>query len=198
MHLRVIRSPSLPGREVPHPVSIWGRGNWSEEEEKRSLLGRRQEERAPYRGSRALLGLSVPLRGRAGFAADPANRRPGAALRYLSRGKESEHRWVAGPGAGEGVVQPGSWAEPELKTAGLRSRESGGAREWAGPRAVGVARRCGPRGRGLGRRRAAERGVGGARVGARPESAMGGALCRGAVPAESPLSAAAAASPQRL
>lgn len=149
---------------------------------------------APYR-KRSLPRLPVPLRGRAGSAAIPRNPEPGAALRSVSLGKDSEPGRAAGPGAGSGSGPAQSWVESELQTADPReSRGVGGATEpWAGPGAAGLGGGASSSGSS-----AVEGGVGGAMLGAGPVSAVGGARCRGAVPAESPLRAAAAAPPQRL
>lgn len=108
--------------------------------------------RGALTGKRALLRLPAPLRGRADSAAVPANRGPGAALRSGSLGKASEPRRAAGPGAGEGVVQPGAGRSQSCGQRvypAQRAAESGSGRSHG---LVGGARRCGPRGRGLGLR----------------------------------------------
>ncbi|XP_004426166.1 PREDICTED: intermediate filament family orphan 2 [Ceratotherium simum simum] len=63
-------------------------------------------EALPYPGKVDLGRPRLEWGGRAGSAAAPANRVPGAALRSVSRGEESEPGGAAGPGAGGGVVQP--------------------------------------------------------------------------------------------
>uniref|UniRef100_F7C234 Intermediate filament family orphan 2 n=2 Tax=Equus TaxID=9789 RepID=F7C234_HORSE len=113
--------------------------------------------------------MLAPLRGRAGSAAVPANRVPGAALRSASPGEESEPGRAAGPGAGDGVLRwaagrgqscgqpvsgagtaaqpwsgrsPGPWAWPGAAASGAGPRAPG-----APQRAAGWAGRA--RGRGL-------------------------------------------------
>lgn len=137
--------------------------------------------RGALTGKCALLRLPVPLRGRAGSAAVPANRGPSADLRSASPGKESEPGQTVGP---RGRTRrrrrrgsAGSWAEPELQTAGLPAQKAAEIGSGRSHGLVGGVRRCGLRGRGLGLR---ERRRG--RWDGRGEGEGGACVCSGRGP----------------
>ncbi|XP_055254808.1 intermediate filament family orphan 2 [Moschus berezovskii] len=108
MHLRMLWSPALPDRGPPHSAGIGDHGSWGGWKKGIASLAKTAGEETPWRGKRALPRPPVPLRGRAGSAAIPPDRLPGAVLRAVSPGEGSEPGRATGPGAGEGGVQSGA------------------------------------------------------------------------------------------
>lgn len=147
IHLRRLWSPGSSRPRSPSPRGNLGPGSWGGVEEKRGLLDRGRGGGDFLKGETSAAVAACPfIRGRAGSAAVPPNRVPGAALRSVSPGKESEPGWRAGPGAGEGVVQPGAGRSQSCRQQVHRAEktvEPGNGRSHG---AVGGARRCGPRG----------------------------------------------------
>lgn len=141
--VRMLWSPALPDRSPPHSAGIGDRGSWGGWKKRVASLAKTVGEETPWRGKRALPRPPVPLRGRAGSAAIPPDRLPGAVCGPCPRAKD---RSRAGP---QDPAQGREGSGPELGGAsGSRSAAEegavGGARPGAGPMsAVGGARRRG-------------------------------------------------------
>ena len=127
MHLRMLWSPALLDRGPPHSAGMGDRGIWGGWKKRVASLAKTAGEETPWRGKRALPRPPVPLRGRAGSAAIPPDRMPGAVLLAVSPGEGSEPGRATGPGAGEGGVQSG--AGRGLRFSERRSGRRGGRDE---------------------------------------------------------------------